>query len=98
MRVYFVSSGNAGCYLVRCLLPLVANGWDGDTTSLSPFLKTPENKALAAQASEVVVFHRPDDPKKLELAKLLKKQGKKTGVASLCIGGGEGTALAIEMI
>ncbi len=77
MRVYFVSSGNAGCYLVRCLLPLVANGWDGDTTSLSPFLKTPENKALAAQASEIVVFHRPDDPKKLELAKLLKKQGKK---------------------
>ncbi len=28
----------------------------------------------------------------------LKKQGKKRGVASLCIGGGEGTALAIEMV
>lgn len=28
----------------------------------------------------------------------LKKQGKKRGVASLCIGGGEGTAMAIELI
>ena len=28
----------------------------------------------------------------------LKKQGKKRGVASLCIGGGEGTAMAIEII
>src|SRR5450830_723612 len=28
----------------------------------------------------------------------LKKQGKKRGVASLCIGGGEGTAMAIELV
>lgn len=28
----------------------------------------------------------------------LKRQGKKRGVAALCIGGGEGTALAIEML
>ena len=28
----------------------------------------------------------------------LKKQGKKRGVASLCIGGGEGTAMAIELM
>ena len=28
----------------------------------------------------------------------LKRQGKKRGIASLCIGGGEGTALAIEML
>lgn len=76
-RVYFVTSGNFGCYVVRCLLPLVANGWDGDHTSLSAFQETPENKARAAQASDIVVFHRPDDPKKLELARLLKKQGKK---------------------
>lgn len=76
-RVYYVSSGNFGCYVVRCLLPLVANGFNGDHTSLSPFQHTPENKAQAAQASDIVVFHRPDDPKKLELARLLKKQGKK---------------------
>ena len=28
----------------------------------------------------------------------LKKNGKKRGVAALCIGGGEATALAVEMI
>jgi len=28
----------------------------------------------------------------------LKKSGGKRGVASLCIGGGEGTALAIELV
>ncbi len=77
MRVYYVSSGNFGCYVVRCLLPLVANGYDGDHTSISAFNPTPENKSRAAQAADVVVFHRPDDPKKLELARLLKKQGKK---------------------
>lgn len=77
MRVYYVSSGNFGCYVVRSLLPLVANGWDGDHTSIVALNKTPENKSKAAQAADIVVFHRPDDPKKLELARLLKEQGKK---------------------
>jgi len=77
MRVYYVTSGNFGCYVVRCLLPLVANGWNGDHTSISAHQSTPENKSRAAQASDYVVFHRPDDPRKLELARLLKKQGKK---------------------
>jgi glycosyltransferase involved in cell wall biosynthesis len=63
--------------VVRCLLPLVANGWDGDSTSLIKHTRTPENKSAAAQNADIVVFHRPDDPKKLELARLLKKQGKK---------------------
>jgi glycosyltransferase involved in cell wall biosynthesis len=77
MRVYYISSGSFGCYIVRCLLPLVALGFDGDHTSIHPFNKTAENKALAAKASDVVVFHRPEDSRKLELARLLKKLGKK---------------------
>lgn len=77
MRVYYITSGNFGCYVVRSLLPLQANGWDGDHTSIKAFQMTPENKARAAQASDVVVFHRPDDPKKLELARILKREGKK---------------------
>ena len=28
----------------------------------------------------------------------LKKRGKKKGVAALCIGGGEGTAIALEVL
>jgi O-antigen biosynthesis protein len=77
MRAYYINSGHAGCYLVRCLLPLVANGWDGDQTSITPVNKTQENKKNAALASEVVVFHRAEDPKRLELARLLKQTGKK---------------------
>lgn len=77
MRVYFVSSGNWGCYIVRCLLPLVANGWDGDNTSIRYLEKTPENKMLATKQADIVVFHRPEDERKLELARILKKQGKK---------------------
>ncbi len=77
MRVYYVTSGNFGCYVVRCLLPLAANGWDGDHTSIKAFQQTPEDKTRAARISDIVVFHRPDDPKKLELARLLKKDGKK---------------------
>jgi len=77
MRVYYITSGLQGCYYYRCLQPLQANGWDGDQTSVFPDQKTPENKSLAAQEADVVVFHRPDDPRKLELARLLKKAGKK---------------------
>ncbi len=77
MRVYYISSGNWGCYIVRCLLPLVANGWDGDNTSIRPFAKTAEDKAKAAKHAEVVVFHRPDSAVKVELARNLKKLGKK---------------------
>lgn len=78
MRAYFISSGLQGCYVVRCLLPLQANGWDGDQTSIVQSAKTPENKQKAALASDVVVFHRPDTDTKLKLARLLKnEQGKK---------------------
>lgn len=77
MRVYFLSSGLQGCYTVRCLLPLVENGWDGDQTSINLDTKTPEDKSKAAQHADVVVFHRPDTPEKLEIARLLKGVGKK---------------------
>ncbi len=77
MRVYYITSGLQGCYYYRCFQPMSANGWDGDQTTLNHKQKTPENKARAAQASDVVVFHRPDDPRKLELARMLKQAGKK---------------------
>ncbi len=77
MKVYYISSGNEGCYNVRCLLPLVANGWDGDRTSLKLDIKTPENKAMAAKDADIVVFHRPETHQKVELARHLKSIGKK---------------------
>lgn len=77
MRVYYVNSGLQGCYMVRCLLPLSANGWDGDQTSIKLDTKQPESKSKAVQDADVVVFHRPDDPTKLQIAELLKGAGKK---------------------
>jgi len=77
MRTYFVSSGLQGCYIVRCLLPLQANGWDGDQTSIIPYNKTPEDKTKAAINADVVVFHRPETTDKLKLARYLKSIGKK---------------------
>jgi glycosyltransferase involved in cell wall biosynthesis len=40
-------------------------------------MKTPEAKNYASQQADVVVFHRPDHPDKLRLARLLKSMGKK---------------------
>ncbi len=77
MRAYFISSGNWGCYIVRSLLPLVANGWDGDSVSIHPGARTPEDKARAAKAADIVVFHRPESANMLDLAHNLKKLGKK---------------------
>lgn len=77
MKVYYISSELQGCYLVRCLLPLQANGWNGDQTSIRLDHKESIDKARAAQDADVVVFHRPADPKRLQVARLLKKAGKK---------------------
>jgi glycosyltransferase involved in cell wall biosynthesis len=77
MRVYYVGSGMQGCYVVRALLPLQANGWDGDLVSINPLEKTGEAKAKAAMHADVVVFHRPENPDKLQLARHLRAMGKK---------------------
>lgn len=77
MKVFFVGSNLNGCYNVRCLFPLQANGWDGDRTTFRPNVMTPENKAKAAADADIVVFHRPERKEKLEMARLLKKEGKK---------------------
>ena len=34
----------------------------------------------------------------MALLNALKSQGKKRGIASLCIGGGEATAVAVELV
>lgn len=77
MKVYFINSGLNGSYNVRCLFPLQANGWDGDRTTFLLKQMTPEDKARASLSSEIVVFHRPTSKYLLQLARILKKQGKK---------------------
>lgn len=77
MKVYYVSNRYDGCWYVRCYLPLYHNGWDGDKTSpYSPRVRD-DQKARGALNADIVVFHRPDHPNTLEIAKMLKQAGKK---------------------
>ena len=77
MKTYFINSGLAGSYNVRCLFPLQANGFNGDRVTFLLGTTTPEDKAKGALDSEIVVFHRPTSGYLLELARILKKHGKK---------------------
>ncbi len=77
MRVHFISNKFDGCQIVRCLHPMIYNGWSGDKTSLRTERIDQSESLKIALNSDVVVFHRPDDEKKLQAAVLLKKLGKK---------------------
>jgi len=77
MKVFYVNSGINGCYNVRCLLPLIANGFDGDRTTFNPSQISPEDKAKACANADIIVFHRPEQKNKVEAMHLLKAQGKK---------------------
>jgi len=77
MKVYFIGGRYDGCYYVRCLLPLIYNGWDGQKTSMWGQRVSNEQMFKGAMASDIIVFQRPDDPKKVEAIDLLKQAGKK---------------------
>lgn len=76
-KVYFCNSFLESCYYVRCLVPLQAGGWDGDRTSLLSQRIEPKQQAQAVLDADIVVFHRPNDWRSLEIAKKLREQGKK---------------------
>lgn len=77
MRVYYIGSRYDGCYYVRCLLPLVANGWDGEKTSMNGDRASNEQKLKGAMNADVVVFHRPDQRAMVDVIPLLRAYGKK---------------------
>lgn len=62
---------------MRCLMPMREGGWDGDRTSLRVMRKIPQVQAQAVLEADVVVFHRPNDYRCLEIAQKLREQGKK---------------------
>lgn len=76
MKVYYIGMGYQSCYYVRCLQPLIHNGYSGESTSLRT--KRVDNKTLFEQAikADVIVFHRPMDINQLKAAMLLKQLGK----------------------
>lgn len=76
MKIYFCNSFLESCWYVRCLVPMQALGADGDRTSLiSPRIES-HRQAQAVLNADIVVFHRPNDWRSLEIAKKLKAQGK----------------------
>ncbi len=77
MKVYFTLALQEGCYYVRCMLPMIAGGWDGDMSSLREPHYNAEQMAQACLNADVVVFHRPNDDRCLEIASKLREQGKK---------------------
>jgi len=77
MKVYYIGNEYDGCYYVRCLLPLIYNGWDGQKTSVYGTRASNEQMFRGAMASDIVVFQRPSDPKKVAVIDLLKQAGKK---------------------
>lgn len=77
MKVYYFSSMYDGCTYVRCLLPMWANGWNGDRNLLSQHRKSPELASKESLNSDIIVFHRPDTPEHHIAGKLLKSAGKK---------------------
>lgn len=77
MKPYFCNSFLEGCYYVRCLMPMIAGGWNGDKTSLRGEANLPEVRSKATLDADIVIFHRPGDDRSLQVAKLLRKAGKK---------------------
>lgn len=77
MRVYFISGGQDGSSYVRCLLPMIHNGWWGQKTSLRGKTDSTDRMYEGAMSADVVVFQRPMQGEMLEAAKLLKLKGKK---------------------
>jgi glycosyltransferase involved in cell wall biosynthesis len=56
---------------------MVVGGWDGDRTSLYGQRIMPGLQAKAVLDADIVVFHRPNDDRSFEIARMLKLQGKK---------------------
>lgn len=77
MKVYYINSGYDGCHYVRCLLPMIYNGWWGAKTSLRSPKESTDRMLEGALSADVVVFQRPMQDEMLEAAKLLKQKGKK---------------------
>lgn len=76
-QVYYVGHVFSGCYYVRCLLPLIYGGWDGERTSINDQRKLPQQIMQGVQASDIVVHHRPIEKVASDFWKGLKQSGKK---------------------
>ena len=78
MNVYLIPSSYGGCSYVRMLLPSYHNGFNiDDYSKLMEARKDPSEVKARLMGADVVVFHRPENKYYYNLAKMLKKNGKK---------------------
>lgn len=77
MNVYYIGSANDACCYVRMYMPCYANGYWADKMSLSSERKTIKQIQNDLRASDIVVFHRPENEEYSAIIKLLKADGKK---------------------
>jgi O-antigen biosynthesis protein len=77
MKVYFIGGQYMGCWYVRCLLPMLENGWLGNYWGLAKEIKSPQQVSKEVQSADIVVFHRANTIQHAKLAIQLKQMGKK---------------------
>ncbi len=76
-KVFMITSGYNGCNYVRITQPCLHNGFSTDRPILSLPRKDISEVREELMNSDVVVFHRAEDKEYHELARMLKKAGKK---------------------
>jgi len=77
MKVYYSHSMYEGCNYVRCLLPTIYNGWDGDKTSLRDSKKDAKTATQAMLHADIIVMQRPFEKARKDIFNALKEAGKK---------------------
>lgn len=76
-KVYYIASGYKGCNYVRCLMPMLENGWDSNKPTILQVDKPLDEVRADLTKTEIVVFHRPEKQEFHKLAQHLKSLGKK---------------------
>lgn len=76
-KVYFIGGHYMGCWYVRCLIPMIHNGWLGNYWGLAKEMKSAQEVMKEVQSADIVVFHRANTIEHHKLAILLKQMGKK---------------------
>ncbi len=66
-----------GCWQVRCLLPLIYNGWKGNYVGLEEKLKPVQLVEQEMAHADIIVFHRADTAWHHRVGMLLRQMGKK---------------------
>ena len=74
-KVYFIGGHYMGCWYVRCLIPMIHNGWLGNYWGLAKEINHLKKVMKEVQSADIVVFHRANTIEHHKLAILFKTDG-----------------------